>query len=550
MPTKTKTPPKPKSTIVENLDGIAGHKAVQQIKEAFVSRETDGTMMLVEPFRIVPNPFQPRKHFDPDELNSLAESIKEHGVLQPITLRVSPDRWEVIEGQERKTGTVFYEVINQDWMHFDPRGVMYNDYKIPSSFPATSIGSILYKHFATREDAESTLPRFQIVAGERRWRAALLAGLDFIPAIVREVTDQEMAELAIIENDERADISPIERAASYRRLADDFKFSTDEIAQRVGRSRPAVANALRLLQLPEAVQEMVRSGALSEAHGRALVKYANFPEFSAELARLVIENAIPSSKLEKGLSSLEWSITSQLTKKKLMVGLAYGSSFDWKEVCKECPFNAFVKEGDYTGFCLNPAHFKELNNAAKAELEQKRAAELAASGAASTDGATPANDDWKARNDEWKKRAEENERLRQEERQRREELNTRAIATLDPARGFRLGVEVAENQSREDAEKAGEIFSRAVMVIAGLFAGDYDLGSDFTQALNRAGVAPDPDQWIELNATQSLEFLAKIDTSTLVLCMAEAVVLANGMGEPIEAQFLLGEPASTSEVAA
>ncbi len=155
--------------------------------------------------KIEPNPLQPRKTFDPDELASLAESIRMHGIIQPLTVR-----------------------------------------KLPSGF-------------------------YQIIAGERRWRAARLAGLSDVPVVIIEADDKKAMELALIENLQRADLNPIEEALGYQELMGTYEMTQEQAAARVGKSRPAVANALRLLSLSPAVLELVRDGALSAGHARALL---------------------------------------------------------------------------------------------------------------------------------------------------------------------------------------------------------------------------------------------------------------------------------------
>lgn len=169
---------------------------------------------------IVPNPEQPRRHFDATLLEELAASIRVKGVLQPIVVR--PDR----------------------------------------------------------TDGE----RYQIVAGERRWRAAQMAGLHQIPALIRTLTDSEVLELAIVENIQREDLNPLEEAHGYRSLIDRFGHAPEQIAQALGKSRSHVANLLRLLQLPQAVQDHLRAGRLTAGHARALITAAD-PE---RLAREVI----------------------------------------------------------------------------------------------------------------------------------------------------------------------------------------------------------------------------------------------------------------------
>lgn len=151
------------------------------------------------------NPFQPRQVFSPEELADLTESLREHGVIQPILVRPLPHE------------------------------------------------------------------RFQLIAGERRWRASVKAGFDSIPAIVRNVGNQTALELAIIENVQRHNISAWESANAFKRLALEFGLSQEKIAQRVGKSRAAVANTLRLLDLPNEALESLKTSAISEGHGRALL---------------------------------------------------------------------------------------------------------------------------------------------------------------------------------------------------------------------------------------------------------------------------------------
>jgi ParB family chromosome partitioning protein len=153
--------------------------------------------------RIRPNPRQPRKRFDPDSLATLAASIREHGVLQPILVT------EMIDG-------------------------------------------------------------YQLVAGERRLRAAQAAGLDRIPAVVRQLADRQQLEVALVENLQREDLDPIETADAYHQLIEEFGFSQEDLATRVGRARSTVANTLRLLDLAPGVQAAVADGRLTEGHGRAL----------------------------------------------------------------------------------------------------------------------------------------------------------------------------------------------------------------------------------------------------------------------------------------
>ena len=181
--------------------------------------------------RIRPNPAQPRREFDEREMQELAASIREKGVIQPLILRPHPE--------------------------------LAGDY--------------------------------QIVAGERRWRAAQLAGVHDLPAVVRELDDTEVLELAIIENVQRADLNAVEEAAGYRQLMDRFGHTQERLADALGKSRSHIANLLRLLTLPEPVIDLVRTGKLTAGHARALVTAAH-PE---ALARQVVDRDLSVRETER-----------------------------------------------------------------------------------------------------------------------------------------------------------------------------------------------------------------------------------------------------------
>lgn len=180
---------------------------------------------------IEPNQDQPRREFSPEALSELAESIREHGVLQPLVVRPRPNG------------------------------------------------------------------RYQIVAGERRWRASRLAGLDEVPVVVRELNDTETLEIALVENLIREDLNPIEEALGYRSLIDGFGLTQEEVARRVGRSRPAVANALRLLSLPEEAAGLLKDGVLSAGHARALLPLEK--DEAAALARRVAAEGLSVRETER-----------------------------------------------------------------------------------------------------------------------------------------------------------------------------------------------------------------------------------------------------------
>ncbi len=182
---------------------------------------------------IVPGRFQPRSHVDESRLAELAESIKANGVIQPIVVR--------------KSGTTY-----------------------------------------------------QIIAGERRWRAAQLAGLRRVPIVVRDVPaadEGRLLQMALIENIQREDLNPIEEAAAYRRLMDEFHLTQEEVAQAVGKDRATVANCLRLLRLPEAVRADLASGRLSMGHARALAAIHD-PAQVSKIAREAIERGLSVRQVE------------------------------------------------------------------------------------------------------------------------------------------------------------------------------------------------------------------------------------------------------------
>ena len=178
------------------------------------------------------NPDQPRKYFDKDKLAELTQSIKDKGVLQPILVR-------------------------------------------PLS-----------------QSSKSSKQHYQIVAGERRWQAALKAKLDAMPVLIRELSDQEVLEIGVVENVQRADLNPIEEALAYQALAQQFKRTQDDIAQAVGKSRPHVTNMLRLLTLPKRAQTYLAKGKITAGHARAIIAAPDPTELADAIA-------------EKGLSVRE-----------------------------------------------------------------------------------------------------------------------------------------------------------------------------------------------------------------------------------------------------
>ncbi|MBD3678220.1 MAG: ParB/RepB/Spo0J family partition protein [Rhodobacteraceae bacterium] len=187
---------------------------------------------LVVPIEAIePNPDQPRRRFAPEQLEELAASIREKGVIQPLIVRRNPRKAE----------------------------------------------------------------GYEIVAGERRWRASQMAQLHELPVIVRDFSDSEVLEIAIIENIQRADLNPVEEAVGYRQLMDRFGHTQEKLAEALSKSRSHIANLLRLLQLPEDVQDMLREGKLSSGHARALITTEN----PSALAREVLSKGLSVRETEK-----------------------------------------------------------------------------------------------------------------------------------------------------------------------------------------------------------------------------------------------------------
>lgn len=189
--------------------------------------------------RIKPCDTQPRKHFDPEALQELSNSIKESGLIQPLVVRK-------IEGDE---------------------------------------------------------DHYELIAGERRWRASKMAGLKEVPVVLKEVDDAVAFALALIENIQRQDLNPVEEALAYRRLMEEFDFKQAELAEQVGKSRAAVSNAMRLLQLPEDVLDLLADGSLSAGHARALL--ALDAEDASVMAELIVDQQLTVRDVEQKARSIK-----------------------------------------------------------------------------------------------------------------------------------------------------------------------------------------------------------------------------------------------------
>ncbi len=217
----------------------SGHGAGSDHPPVSFTGSSSGLLLQIPVDAIQPNVFQPRRRFDEDALASLTDSVRELGVLQPILVR----------------------------------------------------------RVATPGQGLDSTIEFELVAGERRWRAARRAGLTKVPAIVRDVSDLRSLEEAIVENLHRSDLNPLEEAAAYQQLIDEFGLSQAQVAQRVGKSRSAVANTLRLVQLPVSVQRLVVAGDLSAGHGRAVLMVPSFDQ--PELATRIVSEQLSVRQAEE-----------------------------------------------------------------------------------------------------------------------------------------------------------------------------------------------------------------------------------------------------------
>lgn len=213
----------------ESPSPIAQKTAAKKKDSAPGTHDSDVRMVTIR--TIIPSPLQPRKHFTDSMLDDLMDSIRQHGVIQPLITR--------------------------------------------------AVGN-----------------KLELIAGERRWRASKRLGLKKVPVIIRKVKDQEVLEMALIENLQRKDLNPIEEAAGYVRLSKEFKMKQDKIAQRVGKSRASVANAMRLLDLTPEVQEFLASGLIFVGHAKAVLAIKNTMA-QIEIAELIIRKKLSVRAAEK-----------------------------------------------------------------------------------------------------------------------------------------------------------------------------------------------------------------------------------------------------------
>lgn len=231
-----------KSALGKGLSSLIPEDTIQSIQQAFIPELPIGN--------IVPNSFQPRVEIDPSKLVELADSIREHGIIEPLIVT-----------------------------------------KISSN-------------------------EYELIAGERRWRAAKLAGIKHVPVVVKEASPQQMLELAIVENIQREDLNPIEEALAFNHLVAKFNLTHADIAKKVGYSRPAIANKIRLLQLPEMIKKGLIEDKLSEGHARALLGLENAQTMEAAY-NVVVRDKLSVRATEKLVQRLRKGNTEKQQLKKL-----------------------------------------------------------------------------------------------------------------------------------------------------------------------------------------------------------------------------------------
>lgn len=238
--------PSVEETVIVSRETFGGPDAPNIDDYVELQQVPGATFGLIKPDWIIPNLKQPRHVFDPDDLKELADSIAEVGVLQPVVLRRITDVTLVEEGQ--------WDRLRE----------------------------------ALKEQPEA---RYELIMGERRWRASQIAGLEEIPAIIRTTEEEDLLRDALIENLHRVQLNPLEEAAAYSQLLEDFNCTQEELSKRVARSRPQIANTLRLLKLPASVQRQLAAGVLSAGHARALLSLDS-PEAMEAVAKRIVNEGL------------------------------------------------------------------------------------------------------------------------------------------------------------------------------------------------------------------------------------------------------------------
>ncbi len=235
---------KKKSGLGKGLDALIGESKVKPA----VNEDPKNGWIELDINKVEPNRDQPRKSFEEDSLLDLSDSIKQHGIIEPLVVQKKDDY-------------------------------------------------------------------YMIIAGERRWRASKMAGLKTVPAVIKDLTDQEIVEVSLIENIQREDLNPIEEALAYKQLIDAFHLKQDEVADKVSKSRAVITNSLRLLKLDEKVQQMVIDGNLSSGHARTILSLTEHAE-QVKMAERVMDEGLTVRDLEKEIKNAQKKPTEKSTDKK------------------------------------------------------------------------------------------------------------------------------------------------------------------------------------------------------------------------------------------
>ena len=216
-------------------------KPIKQEQIQIHEIQDDHNSKIVPISKINPSRYQPRTHFNPDSLKELAQSIEEQGLIQPLVVACTP-----------------LSLNNGD-------------------------------------------QEYELIAGERRWRAAKIAGLREVPIVIKNVSDKEQFQIALVENLQREDLNPIEEAFAFKRLLDEFNLTQEELAKTIGKGRVVIANTLRLLQLPQSLQDAVASGSISAGHARTLVSVSD-ESVQKELSQRILDEHLTVRDVEKIVS--------------------------------------------------------------------------------------------------------------------------------------------------------------------------------------------------------------------------------------------------------
>jgi len=294
--------------------------------------------------QIGPNPMQPREIFDEEELAELTATVAKKGVQSPIVVRTF--KAPAAEASE------------------------------PAKSGTANGSAVMTVRAAAPDDPLASTPKYELVTGERRLRASRNAGRKRIPAFIRDdLTDAEAAEMALVENVQRANLNIMEEARGYKRLMLKFRMSEERIAHKVGKTVPTVQAAIRLLDLPEAVQTMLLRKQLTAAHGHELLRLAPFPEICVAVANKCVSDKITAAAL-----SVHPLPGAQILKRaKSVVELGPHTKFEWRKVCRECPFKALVTS-NFATYCLKPSEYRKKQEHAVELAKQEAARILEAAG--------------------------------------------------------------------------------------------------------------------------------------------------------------------------